>query len=211
MQFKSFFILALAVAVCAPASAQRKKKNNKKTAKAELVQPAKKLKSIDGKTFSYALGVAQGESLKHYLIERLGVDSAYLKYAVEGIQANLSEEERKQREAFAAGLKIAEMNRRNTGVFNRQATGKADTLYMDNKEFERALAQVVSGQPTEFKSDSAMVLLETRVQIRARKPQASQPSLVGKEQKAERCENPSRRLAVSRTHRRNRPRCHRQL
>ena len=94
MQFKSLLTIALAAAVCAPATAQRKKKSKKKTAKTELLQPAKQLKSIDGKTFSYALGVAQGESLRHYLIQQLGVDSAYIKYAVEGIQANLSEDER---------------------------------------------------------------------------------------------------------------------
>lgn len=169
MQFKSLLTIALAVAVCAPATAQRKKKSKKQTIKAELLQPAKQLKSIDGKTFSYALGVAQGESLRHYLTQQLGVDSAYIKYAVEGIQANLTEDERKQREAFAAGLKIADMNRRNISVFNQQATGKADTLYMDNKEFERALAQVVLGQPTAFKSDSAMVLLESQFKFQSEK------------------------------------------
>jgi len=110
MQLKSVLVVAMAALLCVPAMAQKKAKKaakGKKAVAAATLTPA--LKSVDGKTFSYALGVAQGQSLKQYLIQREGVDSAYVSYALEGMQANLSETERKQREAYAAGLRIGEI------------------------------------------------------------------------------------------------------
>lgn len=162
MQLKSLLIVALAAAVCVPTMAQKKKKS-KKTVKAAALVPAKPvLNPIDGKTFSYALGVAQGSSLKQYLTGRMGVDSAYVKYAIEGMQSKLSDDERKKRQAFAAGLQIADLNKRNVPLFNKQAAGKEDTVYVDETEFERALAQQVLGEKTAISADSAMKLLETQ-------------------------------------------------
>lgn len=161
MQFKSILVVAMAALLCVPAMAQKKGKKaakDKKAVAAAVLTPA--LKSVDGKTFSYALGVAQGESLKMYLQQREGVDSAYIKYAIEGMNANLSETERKQREAFAAGLRIADMNRRNLPMFNQQAVGRKDSAYASLAEFQRGLAAAALGQPTTMKADSAMKIVE---------------------------------------------------
>lgn len=161
MQFKSILVVAMAALICVPAMAQKKGKKaakGKKAVAAAVLTPA--LKSVDGKTFSYALGVAQGESLKMYLQQREGVDSAYIKYAIEGMNANLSETERKQREAFAAGLRIADMNRRNLPMFNQQAVGRKDSAYASLAEFQRGLAAAALGQPTTMKADSAMKIVE---------------------------------------------------
>lgn len=161
MQFKSILVVAMAALLCVPAMAQKKGKKaakGKKTVAAAVLTPA--LKSVDGNTFSYALGVAQGESLKMYLQQREGVDSAYIKYAIEGMNANLSEAERKQREAFAAGLRIADMNRRNLPMFNQQAVGRQDSAYASLAEFQRGLAAAALGQPTTMKADSAMKIVE---------------------------------------------------
>lgn len=161
MQFKSILVVAMAALLCVPAMAQKKGKKaakGKKAVAAAVLTPA--LKSVDGKTFSYALGVAQGESLKMYLQQREGVDSAYIKYAIEGMNANLSETERKQREAFAAGLRIADMNRRNLPMFNQQAVGRKDSAYASLAEFQRGLAAAALGQPTTMKADSAMKIVE---------------------------------------------------
>lgn len=161
MQFKSILVVAMAAILCVPAMAQKKGKKaakGKKAVAAAVLTPA--LKSVDGKTFSYALGVAQGESLKMYLQQREGVDSAYIKYAIEGMNANLSETERKQREAFAAGLRIADMNRRNLPMFNQQAVGRKDSAYASLAEFQRGLAAAALGQPTTMKADSAMKIVE---------------------------------------------------
>lgn len=155
--------MALAVACCAPASAQKKKKKQSKKAKTTLVQTKPSVKPVEGKTFSYALGVAQGESLKQYLIRQMGVDSAYVKYAIEALNANVSDEERKMKKAYAAGLQIAEINKRNMPMFNQQACGKSDSTYIDVPTFQQALAQVVLGQPTTVSVDSAMKVVEQQL------------------------------------------------
>ena len=124
MQLKSILTIALAAASLAAAAKTPKKK----------IKPVKetpvKLTPVDGATFSYAMGVAQSASLKSYLIQREGLDSAYIGYAAKALQeaATLSEEQIKQQEAYAAGLRIAKMNSEQViPSFNREATGKADT------------------------------------------------------------------------------------
>ena len=164
MQFKAILVVALAALSCAPAMAQKKAKKaakGKKTVAAAVLTPA--LQSVDGKTFSYALGVAQGQSLKQFLIQREGVDSAHVQDAIEGMNANISESERKQREAYAAGLRIGDMNRRNLTMFNKQAVGKEDSAYTDITEFHRGLSAAALGQPTSLTPDSAMKVVEQQI------------------------------------------------
>ena len=161
MQIKSVLVVALAALLCAPAMAQKKAKKagkGKKAVAAATLTPA--LKPVEGNTFSYALGVAQGNSLKMYLIQREGVDSAYVQYAIEGMNAALSENERKQREAYAAGLRIGDMNRRNLPMFNKQACGKQDSSYVSLDEFQRGLTAAALGKPTTLTPDSAMKVVE---------------------------------------------------
>ena len=161
MQFKSVLVVALAALCCAPAMAQKKGKKaakGKKSIPAAVLTPA--LKPVDGNTFSYALGVAQGASLKQYLIQREGIDSAYVKYAIEAMNAKLSDSDRKQKVAYAAGLRIAEMNERNLPMFNKNATGKEDSVYTSLAEFQRGLSAAALGQATTLTADSAMHVVE---------------------------------------------------
>lgn len=169
MNLKSLMMIALAVAVCVPATAQKKKKGKKKAVPAAVAEPANELKPVDGKTFSYALGVAQGSSLKDYLVRQMGVDSAYVNVAMEGMTAKISEAEAKRLVAYAAGLLIAKVNKRNMPLFNKQATGNADSLYLDEAEFERGLAQMVLGEEPAFKADSAMTLVQAQLNYQQHK------------------------------------------
>ncbi len=164
MQLKSILVIALAAVCCGTASAQKKggkKSKSKNTAKVTAAAPA--LKPVDGTTFSYALGVAQGQSLKQYLIQREGVDSAYVSYALEGMQANVSETERKQREAYAAGLRIADMNKRTLPMFNKQAAGKEDTTYVSQSDFQRGLCDAVAAKAGILSADSARSIVDQQI------------------------------------------------
>lgn len=148
---------------------QKAKKTSKKSAckaqPAATLTPA--LKAVDGKTFSYALGVAQGESLKQYLVSQLGVDSAYVPEAIRAMTTNISPEERKKAEAFAAGLRIAEINKRNLPMISQQAAGKGDSTYVSQAEFERGLTQSALGTATTLTRDSAMQIVEGQFQYQA--------------------------------------------
>lgn len=170
MKLQTIITLALAVTLGSTgAMAQKAKKTSKKSARkaqpAATLTPA--LKAVDGKTFSYALGVAQGESLKQYLVSQLGVDSAYVPEAIRAMTTNISPEERKKAEAFAAGLRIAEINKRNLPMISQQAAGKGDSTYVSQAEFERGLTQSALGTATTLTRDSAMQIVEGQFQYQA--------------------------------------------
>lgn len=161
MQLRTIGCLLLAAAALHPALAQ--KKGKKAAKKAAVVTPAKKSDipaAVDSKTFSFAMGVAQGPSLKQYLTGQMGVDTAYVGYAIEAMTSPMTDDQRKKAVAVAAGLRIAEMNQRNHPMINKQACGKEDSTYFDAKEFERGLALSAMGRETGLSADSAMKLVE---------------------------------------------------
>lgn len=163
MQTRTILAIAIAALAIVPAQAQRKAKKNKQTTKTETVKAEPKLQPVSGDTFSYALGVAQGQSLKQYLIQREGVDSAYISYTMQAMAGEMGEEQRKIVTAQAAGIRIADINKRNIPSFNKQACGKEDSTYVNEKEFERGLTQTVLGQPTSLTADSAMKVVEGQI------------------------------------------------
>lgn len=165
MQVKSLIAIAVAALCICPASAQRKTKKAKKNTKVTAVATTKQqeLKPVDGNTFSYALGIAQGQSLKQFLIQREGVDSAYVGYAMQAMSGTMTDDERKKIIAQAAGLRIADINKRNLPAMNKQACGNKDSTYVNEKEFERGLTETVLGQASTIKPDSAMKIVEGQV------------------------------------------------
>ena len=157
---KKLYIIALAALCCTGAMAQKSKKaakHSKKAIPAAKLTPA--LRPVDGRTFSFALGVAQGQSLKQYMISQLGVDTAYVGEAMKAMNAKMSDAERKHIEALAAGLKIAEINRRNLPMISKQAGGN-DSTYLVQSEFERGLTEAVLNQNNTMTRDSAMKVVE---------------------------------------------------
>ena len=156
MTTKSLLIVALALAVGLPASARsRKKIQEKKRPKITLLQP------VPADSFSYAMGVAQSASLRQYLLMREGVDSAYLNDAVCGLMAKYNEEAVKGKVAYAAGLKIGQMNDTNViPSLNKMATGKADSAYIDRDLFVKGLGQGVLKQPTSISEEQALAIIE---------------------------------------------------
>ena len=160
MKLSAILTLALAALTLTPAAAQKRGKKAKAPKPVATVPAAETIPAaVEAKTFSYAMGVAQGESLKQYLTSQMGVDTAYVKYAIEAMTTSVSEEDRKRIEATAAGLRIAEMNRRNLPFINKQACGKEDSTFVDIAEFERGLSEAALGVAA-LSQDSAMKTVE---------------------------------------------------
>lgn len=184
MQLRTLLTLALAAATLT-ATAQKKKSAPKKAdavTSATSVQPREKeapqptkAQGVDGKTVSYAMGIAEAQALKQYLTGREGIDSTYYADVAQGLRAKLTAEESQRTQALAAGLRIAEMNRQQVlPSVNQQLTGKADTTYMDLDEFNRALAEVLEGKPTTFDADSAKKIVEQQFKYRSETYKAEQ-------------------------------------
>lgn len=158
MKIRSILIIALA-AVCVCSTARSRKKKLTTAPEAARLQP------VPADTFSYAMGVAQSTSLKMYLQQREGVDSTYMAYAAQALldAATMTEAEMKQKAAYAAGLRIAEMNKTQIiPSLNQQFTGKRDTTYADLTLFTRGLAEGLTGKNT-LPADSAAKVAERQL------------------------------------------------
>ena len=177
MKIRHILILALAACTVTAATAQKKsgkskKAKTEKTVKTTKMTPAK-VQPVPAAEFSYAIGVGQSQSLKTYLIQREGVDSAYIEYTAQALKeaAKMSPEELKQKMAYAAGLRIAQMNTDQViKQFNQAATGKADTTFTDLALLNNGLSEGLLGKAT-LSADSAMKVAERQFEYYKQKLQ----------------------------------------
>ncbi len=158
MKLKTILILALVALVCVDGSARSRKK------KLQFVNP---IQPVTAEVYSYAIGVAQANSLRDYLMQREGVEAEFLPMAIQGMRdyATLTPYECKQKQAYAAGLRIGEMNEiQVVPAFNQQATGKRDTTFVDAELLVNGLADGMNGVAT-LSADSAIKLAEQQMEF----------------------------------------------
>ena len=142
MKFRSLLVVALAATLSLSAFAAKKtKKTNKKVAQPVMIKP------VNGADFSYA-------SLAQYIAQRSGVDSAYMKDFVAGLTSEFTPAEAAQLRALVAGLEIKNQLPQIVQGMNQQATGKADTSYVDATAFTKGLADGLMHNTT-ISADSA--------------------------------------------------------
>lgn len=157
MKAKSLMIVALAAFCCLGTQARSKKKSTVKP----VVAAAADVKPVPADSFSYAMGVAQGQSLKQYIVQREGVDTTYMAEFIKGLNAQVSEAEVKKQVAYTAGLRIQQMNREQVlPQVNKQVTGKADTTFLQLDKLNEGLTQVLNGQKSALTQEEALKLLE---------------------------------------------------
>lgn len=162
MHVRTLMIALLAASCCLSASARSRKKKDVKPVVPAL---AADVKPVPADSFSYAMGVAQAQSLRQFLIQREGVDSAYMADAIRGIEAEVSPSEVKKQQAYVAGLRIRQMNREQIlPQINKQMTGRADTTYLDLGIYTRALTASLAGQKGNLTQEEAFKILERQNQ-----------------------------------------------
>jgi FKBP-type peptidyl-prolyl cis-trans isomerase FklB len=69
--------------------------------------PSANLKD-DVDTLSYAMGLTQSDGLKEYLVERAGVDTAYIDEFIKGLNAGATAGDDKKKAAYYAGVQIGQ-------------------------------------------------------------------------------------------------------
>lgn len=155
MNIRSILTIALA-AGCLTATAKTPKKKVAKKPATEVLKP------VPAKTFSYAMGVAQSRALAMYLQQREQVDSVDMPQVAKALTeaAGLTEAQIKQKLAYAAGLRIAQMNKDQVvPSLNQGATGKRDTAYTDLAQFTKGLVDGIN-HTAALSPDSAMKVAE---------------------------------------------------
>ena len=117
--------------------------------------PKASLKS-DIDTVSYAIGMAQTQGLKDYLVGRLGVDTAYMDEFIKGLNEGANAGDDKKRAAYFAGIQIGQQisNQMVKGI-NHELFGEDSTKTISLKNFMAGFISGTTGKNAIMTVDSA--------------------------------------------------------
>ena len=121
-------------------------------------------------TMSYAIGMAQTQGLRDYLVGSLGVDTAYMNEFIKGLNEGANAGDNKKKAAYYAGIQIGQQiaNRMIKGI-NFQVFGDDSTKTISLKNFMAGFISGTTGKNGLMTVDSAQVLASTLMQtVKAR-------------------------------------------
>ena len=122
--------------------------------------PKANLKS-DVDTLSYAIGMAQTNGLKDYLVGRLGVDTAYMDDFIKGLNEGANAGDDKKKAAYFAGIQIGQQisNQMLKGI-NHELYGDDSTKTISLKNFMAGFVSGTTGKGGLMTVDSASNLAQ---------------------------------------------------
>ena len=117
--------------------------------------PKASLKS-DIDTVSYAIGMAQTQGLKEYLVGRMGVDTTYMDEFIKGLNEGANAGDDKKRAAYYAGIQIGQQisNQMVKGI-NHELFGEDSTKTISLKNFMAGFVAGTIGKGGLMTVDSA--------------------------------------------------------
>ena len=131
--------------------------------------PKANLKS-DVDSMSYAIGMAQTQGLKEYLVDRLGVDTAYMSEFIKGLNEGANAGDNKKKAAYYAGIQIGQQisNQMVKGI-NHEVFGDDSTKTISLKNFMAGFVSGTTGKQGLMTIDQAQTVAQTKMQeIKAR-------------------------------------------
>ena len=126
--------------------------------------PKASLKS-DVDTMSYAIGMAQTQGLKEYLVGSLGVDTAYMDDFIKGLNEGANAGDNKKKAAYYAGIQIGQQiaNRMVKGI-NHEVYGDDSTKTISLKNFMAGFISGTTGKKALMTVDSAQMVAQRLIQ-----------------------------------------------
>ena len=131
--------------------------------------PKANLKS-DVDSMSYAIGMAQTQGLKDYLVDRLGVDTAYMGEFIKGLNEGANAGDNKKKAAYYAGIQIGQQiaNQMVKGI-NHEVFGEDSTKTISMKNFMAGFVSGTTGKQGLMTLEEAQNVAQTKMQeIKAR-------------------------------------------
>lgn len=108
--------------------------------------PRASLKS-DVDTMSYAIGMAQTQGLKEYLVGNMGIDTAYMAEFIKGLNEGVNAGENKKKAAYFAGIQIGQqISTRMMPGINHEVFGEDSTQSISLKNFMAGFISAVTGK-----------------------------------------------------------------
>ena len=126
--------------------------------------PQASLKS-DVDSVSYAIGMAQTQGLKNYLVMQLGVDTAYMSDFIKGLNDGANAGDDKKKAAYYAGIQIGQQisNQMVVGI-NREAFGNDSTKTISLKNFMAGFVAGTTGKDQKMTMDQAQTTAQAKMQ-----------------------------------------------
>ena len=113
-------------------------------------------------TLSYAVGMAQTRGLKEYLVQRMGMDTAYIDDFVKGLNESVNAGDDKKKAAYYAGLQIGQqISQQMIKGLNYELFGEDSTQTVSLNNFMAGFVAATTGKGELMALDSAAVLAET--------------------------------------------------
>lgn len=119
----------------------------------------------DVDTVSYAIGMAQTQGLKEYLVRSLGVDTAYMSEFIKGLNEGANAGDDKKRAAYYAGIQIGQQisNQMVKGI-NYQLFGDDSTKTISLKNFMAGFISGTTGKKGIFTVEQAQQVAQVKME-----------------------------------------------
>ncbi len=143
---------------CTVSMAKEKKSKKKNAAPVEVVD------TVSADVFSFHIGRANTNGLKQYLVQRMGIDTAYIADFMKGFDAQVLTEADKRAKARLAGIEIRQqVDEQVIASINKQINDSVATL--NAAEFVRGFRAGVLGEDVPgISMDSTHVLVEKQME-----------------------------------------------
>ena len=131
--------------------------------------PKASLKS-DVDSMTYAIGMAQSQGLKEYLVGRMGVDTTYMDEFIKGLNEGVNAGDNKKKAAYYAGVQIGQQVANNIiPQINHEVYGEDSTKTIPMKNFMAGFISGTTGKQGLMTMDQAQTVAQTKMQeIRVR-------------------------------------------
>ena len=126
--------------------------------------PKASLKS-DVDSLSYAIGMAQTQGLKEYLVGSLDVDTAYMSEFIKGLNEGVNAGDNKKKAAYYAGIQIGQQisNQMIVGI-NHEIFGDDSTKSISLKNFMAGFVAGTTGKGQKMSMEQAQSVAQAKMQ-----------------------------------------------
>ena len=115
-------------------------------------------------TLSYAIGMAQTNGLKDYLVQRVGVDTAYMDDFLKGVNEGVNAGDDKKKNAYMAGLQIGQqISTQMVKGINHELFGNDSTQTISLKNFMAGFSTAVLGGKGLMTQEQALQTAQTKM------------------------------------------------
>ena len=118
----------------------------------------------DVDTMSYAMGMSQTQGLKEFMVERMGVDTAYMDDFIKGLNDGANAGDDKKKAAYYAGIQIGQQisNQMVKGI-NHEVFGEDSTKTISLKNFMAGFVSNTTGKKGLMTMEQAGQLVQVKM------------------------------------------------